>query len=969
MARPWVLNTRTFLALLVLALVLPGFAQAGRSDELDWSAWQRMPVFHDGRMMPLNTFARVAVEEICGRARPRLRLPDASSVGGVSSEAADARVLFPEGESRRFSAAELLFSWLVEPERWEDVPFLIASHEQLRREVLGLPTTDDAGRRLKHVSPRQLREATRFRVRLAMIGERKRKADREDRKFKLTQLEKKVSELSEAYGLYRLLTFNPSTPAGPRRRFLEKLGETAHTWRRAIRLWRELEPALERLRQVPGDASPGATLMAIQEPMGQLAPLAEDEELALEEIESQVVAIRRRADEAAIGCAECKQRVFSTAPPAGWGESEYDRVQAGVRELADVTAVLAREAHDAHLALYDNGYSLRVVPGLNPAALESQRDPEDDAQPWVNLQTLLVGSDDVLAGFPEREVQAVREAFGNVADAYLDRQDPQRSERFAAAVDAFAGAVRRLGEAMEPVRRSLPVNDRDEDLLALTAYPPPDATWAEVHYYRLDPFFWSWLVGFVAMACLGLAFGLLRKPMFWLGIVTLAASQLFAIYGLGLRVYITGWAPVTNMYETIVFVALVGGLLGLWLTLYPTFGPGLQNAWRMTAIPGTFEAVELSDEQTALARRSRWDAVGWTMLLPRLALAAAVFALLTLMPYGSGSATVIRLLPRVDVGASMPTANDLTVWVVGMCVLALAVLYVPRTLLALAVSVVVVPYTLARRGPAQALEQTYARKSFALAGALLSLVFALLGYYAPVSGKNIGLLMPVLRDNFWLTIHVLTITASYSAALLAWLLGNISLGYYLLGRYREPGDVSAPVAAPAAAKGNGSAAGLRASQRASARRPPEPCATLATFIYKSIQVAFLLLAAGTITGALWADNAWGRFWGWDSKEVWALISLFVYAVVLHGRYARWAGNFGLAAGSVVGATSILMAWYGVNYLLGSGLHTYAQGSGGLVPAVALVAMNWIFMGFAAFRYVLETQTPVVLSPQEADTSR
>ena len=72
-------------------------------------------------------------------------------------------------------------------------------------------------------------------------------------------------------------------------------------------------------------------------------------------------------------------------------------------------------------------------------------------------------------------------------------------------------------------------------------------------------------------------------------------------------------------------------------------------------------------------------------------------------------------------------------------------------------------------------------------------------------------------------------------------------------------------------------------------------------------MAVLLLAAGTITGAIWADYAWGRYWGWDKKEVWALVSLLVYLAVLHGRWAGWAGNFGLAVGSVLGATAIMIA--------------------------------------------------------------
>ena len=73
-------------------------------------------------------------------------------------------------------------------------------------------------------------------------------------------------------------------------------------------------------------------------------------------------------------------------------------------------------------------------------------------------------------------------------------------------------------------------------------------------------------------------------------------------------------------------------------------------------------------------------------------------------------------------------------------------------------------------------------------------------------------------------------------------------------------------------------------------------------------VAVLLLAAGTILGGLWADVSWGRFWGWDPKEVWALISLLVYLAVLHGRFAGWFNNFGLVAGTVIGLSMIVMSW-------------------------------------------------------------
>jgi hypothetical protein len=179
----------------------------------------------------------------------------------------------------------------------------------------------------------------------------------------------------------------------------------------------------------------------------------------------------------------------------------------------------------------------------------------------------------------------------------------------------------------------------------------------------------------------------------------------------------------------------------------------------------------------------------------------------------------------------------------------------------------------------------------------------------------------------------------------------------LFGQYREPTADAAALAAMGHLPAGGSPVSTTPP-----RRPPEACNTLGGFMYKATQVAVVLLAAGTVLGALWADVAWGRFWGWDAKEVWALISLLVYLSILHGRYAGWFGNFGLAASSVFGASAIIMAWYGVNYFLRSGLHTYAQGAGGQFELLLILAADWIFLGCAALRHYLETHP----GPQNVD---
>jgi hypothetical protein len=100
-------------------------------------------------------------------------------------------------------------------------------------------------------------------------------------------------------------------------------------------------------------------------------------------------------------------------------------------------------------------------------------------------------------------------------------------------------------------------------------------------------------------------------------------------------------------------------------------------------------------------------------------------------------------------------------------------------------------------------------------------------------------------------------------------------------------------------------------------------------------------------GGFWADVSWGRFWGWDPKEVWALITLLVYLVPLHGRFAGWINTFYLVVASVVCSMSVIMAWYGVNFVLGVGLHSYGFVEGGGQGIVSAVCLGVMALPFAA----------------------
>jgi hypothetical protein len=122
---------------------------------------------------------------------------------------------------------------------------------------------------------------------------------------------------------------------------------------------------------------------------------------------------------------------------------------------------------------------------------------------------------------------------------------------------------------------------------------------------------------------------------------------------------------------------------------------------------------------------------------------------------------------------------------------------------------------------------------------------------------------------------------------------------------------------------------------------------LSNFVYRTMQVGVLLIAAGTILGGVWADYSWGRFWGWDPKEVWALITLLVYLVPLHGRFAGWINNFGLVIMSVVCFGSVVMAWYGVNFVLGVGLHSYGFTEGGSQGIMSVIITSVLSLPLAA----------------------
>jgi ABC-type transport system involved in cytochrome c biogenesis permease subunit len=404
-------------------------------------------------------------------------------------------------------------------------------------------------------------------------------------------------------------------------------------------------------------------------------------------------------------------------------EAKLDPVEREISTLYDTLGVMA--------GLF-SGESLRIVPH-----------PSDKNAAWFSLADL-----DQADQAPIRRVRTLTAAL---VTAY---QSGDRDN-----VSASASALgRRLVE------------------LAPEMYPAPKTVGVEVQYNRLKPFRLAWVAYLFGFLLLLASFPLAARWAERAGMALVLVGFGLHAYGMGLRMYVSGRPPVTNMYESVVWVA--------------------------------------------------WGAV----------LFALVF------------------------------------------------------------------------------EAIYKARYFAAAAAGLATLSLILADNVPILDGSIDPLVPVLRDNMWLTVHVLTITLGYAAYLLAMGLGHLNLGLYFFA----PGKTAL-------------------------------FKTLSLFLYRALQVGTLLLATGTMLGGVWASYSWGRFWGWDPKETWAFIALLGYLAILHGRMVGWIREFGMAVGAILGFLLILMAWYGVNFVLGTGLHSYGFGSGGYAYVGGFVAFEVLVIVAAVLR--------------------
>jgi cytochrome c-type biogenesis protein CcsB len=203
---------------------------------------------------------------------------------------------------------------------------------------------------------------------------------------------------------------------------------------------------------------------------------------------------------------------------------------------------------------------------------------------------------------------------------------------------------------------------------------------------------------------------------------------------------------------------------------------------------------------------------------------------------------------------------------------------------------------------------------------ILSFAFILVSMMVD-SNPEIGTLVPVLK-SYWLSIHVAVITSSYALFALIMMLAFTNLIIYSLIPANKFDQIQ-----------------NRTSQ-------------IGIIIQVLLIPGLYLLTTGTILGAIWANESWGRYWGWDPKETWALISIIVYSLVSHLRLipsikeAIW-----LDLASFWAFTSILMTFLGVNYLL-TGMHSYGGSEKGSLPIWTIIVVLFfiLFSFYSAFRY-------------------
>ncbi|MFA5818953.1 MAG: c-type cytochrome biogenesis protein CcsB [Bacteroidales bacterium] len=199
------------------------------------------------------------------------------------------------------------------------------------------------------------------------------------------------------------------------------------------------------------------------------------------------------------------------------------------------------------------------------------------------------------------------------------------------------------------------------------------------------------------------------------------------------------------------------------------------------------------------------------------------------------------------------------------------------------------------------------KSAFALSATAVLASMTLMVAHLSFMDPEITNLVPVLK-SYWLTLHVSVITGSYGFLGLGAILGLITIILLALSNDKNRERIANTID------------------------------ELTVINYKTLTLGLYFLTIGTFLGAAWANESWGRYWGWDPKETWSLITIIIYSIVIHSRMIPGMKDiFTFNLISLFAFSSVLMTYFGVNYYL-SGLHSYASGDPVPVPSFVYIAV-------------------------------
>lgn len=821
-----------------------------------YQALASLPVLHIGRMKPLDTVAREEVKQIFGRETVKL-LNDKNEV------------------TETWGSVAALFDWSVRPDFWDDQPILLVEYLPLKRLIL----------------------ADAIHNRLTKIAGDSATLDRDRHGLKALLDKNELSGID-------LSTFAAKSGLAPADKlaietFAAQLAEE-HKWVTP----RQLEEA--KIAGESGSGMPFDSWFSEAVVKQRKAAASPKGEIRLTEIEKRGVELGTRL----VHYQAVRDRTIRSVEPLLVMPRPYNEAhlaylkkvyekgrEGGVEALTplQIDAAVALKTFWTELSTED-----RKLPGTDKDFDKEFSGWLSTSSVWIPLKVILDAKPEEIAeaGFPADKVAKFVATFKDLDRAEADKPGEVPVEK----ATAFVTAARALGEAINP-----------------SYYPAVADVERETTFNSSAPFWWAWPTYFLASVLLAASLGfkgfaktsflsLVGKGTYGLGILSLISAIGLEVSGFYYRVRITGWAPVTNMYETVIWVSLVSAVMGfifemIFRKTYPALA-GSCVALLGTVLAANVPLLDPNIHQLQPVLRSNY----WL----------TIHVLTEVSSYGAFLlAAVLGLIATVYYTTATyrrsPTITEL------------ALLFVPGLPL-LAVGT---------------------------AGLMASN-----GYYGSswVTGTT----------SYISSATIACAGIMFTGAALAALAGEMIARVKFRGKYgpetiasvMEPDDKAfaspvehAPKAKPTVAEMRAMAAENRVKLDARGESMQETANTikpLANFVYRTMQVGVLLIAAGTILGGVWADASWGRFWGWDPKEVWALITLLVYLIPLHGRFAGWFNTFALVVASVVCSLSVIMAWYGVNFILGVGLHTYGFAEGGGQFSVFAVLAGVMAMPLAAF---------------------